>query len=203
VKESIIMRIQLYVLMSVACLFFGVSLHAQKTKGPNHLIKFDAAPIFVGEFMPYYEYIFNSKISAEIGVGFVTENYLMDFVQETNYAQSRIQKKGPAFSLSARYYPYRKGDLIYCSAAIKYRRYREAYEQYSIDGDIEEEIEFNQRIIPRIGLGYHYYFDQHFLLDLSANLGLAFEKEFQVVSSTPVSNYFLHFGLGFKFVYVL
>ena len=197
------MRIQLYLLLCAASLSIGGSLHAQKAKGPKHLIKFDAAPIFVGEFMPYYEYIFNSKISAEIGVGFVTENYLMDFVQETTYAQSRIQKKGPAFSLSARYYPYRKGDLIYCSAAIKYRRYREAYEQYSIDGGLEEDIEYNQRIIPRIGLGYHFYFDQHFLLDVSANLGLAFEKELQVVSSAPISNYFLHFGLGFKLVYAL
>lgn len=197
------MRIHLYLFLCAASLSIGGSLHAQQEKGPKHLIKFDAAPIFVGEFMPYYEYIFNSKISAEIGVGFVTENYLMDFVQETNYAQSRIQKKGPAFSVSARYYPYRKGDLIYCSAAIKYRRYREAYEQYSADGNLEEDIEYNQRIIPRIGLGYHFYFDQHFLLDVSANLGLAFEKEFQVVSSAAISNYFLHFGLGFKLVYVL
>jgi len=127
----------------------------------------------------------------------------MNFVQESNSVQSRVQKIGPAFSLAARYYPYRRGDLIYCSAAIKYRRYRTANEQYSIEGNIEESIEYNQRIIPRIGLGYNFYLDQHFLIDISANLGLAFEKELKASSNVPLSNYYLHFGLGLKLVYAL
>jgi len=120
----------------------------------------------------------------------------MNFVQESNSAQSRVKKLGTAFSLVARYYPYRKGDLIYCSAAIKYRRYRKANEQYSVEGNIEESIENNQGIIPRIGLGYDFYLNQHFLIDLSANFGLTFENEFKFSRNVLLSNYYLHFGLG-------
>jgi hypothetical protein len=197
------MRIFHTVFVFLTVLLIGSQLNAQDIKGPKHFIKFDAAPVFVGEFMPYYEYVINKKISTEIGVGFVTDNYLMNFVQESNSVQSRVQKIGPAFSLAARYYPYRRGDLIYCSAAIKYRRYRKANEQYNIEGNIEESIEYNQRIIPRIGLGYNFYLDQHFLIDISANLGLAFEKELKASSNVPLSNYYLHFGLGLKLVYAL
>ena len=85
---------------------------AQKSNHKKHSIKFDVAPTLVDEFMPYYEYLFHKKISAEIGVGFVTDNYLMNFVQESNNVQTRLQKMGPAFSLAARYYPYSAGSYI-------------------------------------------------------------------------------------------
>ncbi len=182
-------------------LFTTEAILAQKPDHNSHSIKFDVAPTFVGEFMPYYEYLFHKKISAEIGVGFVTDNYLMNFVQESNNVQTRLQKMGPAFSLAARYYPYSTGDLIYCTAAVKYRRYREAYQQFSTAGELEESIEYNQRIIPRFGLGYHRFFDQHFLIDLSVNLGLSFDKEFKQINASPILNYFLHFGIGCKLAY--
>ena len=174
---------------------------AQKSNHKKHSIKFDVAPTLVDEFMPYYEYLFHKKISAEVGVGFVTDNYLMNFVQESNSIQTRLQKMGPAFSPAARYYPFRTGDLIYCTADVKYRRYREAYQQFSAAGELEESIEYNQRIIPRLGLGYHRFFDQHFLIDLSVNLGLSFDKEFKQMNTSPISNYFLHFGIGCKLAY--
>ena len=195
------MRFFIFLMMVSFGLFSSQKVQAQKPNYKRHIIKFDLAPIFVGEFMPYYEYVFKKKISAEIGLGFVTDNYLMNFVQESNSAQTRIQKMGPAFSLAARYYPYIVGDLIYCTAALKYRRYREAYQQFSTSGELEENIEYNQRIIPRLGLGYHRFFDQHFLIDLSVNIGLGFEKEFKQMMAKPTSNYFLHFGLGCKLAY--
>ncbi len=195
------MRFFIFLMIFLFGLFRSEEVHAQKPEHNRHSIKFDLAPTLVGEFMPYYEYLFHKKISAEIGVGFVTDNYLMNFVQESMVAQTRLQKMGPAFSLAARYYPYRAGDLIYCAAAVKYRRYREAYQQYSTTGALEETIEYNQRIIPRIGLGYHRFFDQHFLIDLSVNLGLGFEKEYNQFNASPISNYFLHFGIGCKLAY--
>jgi hypothetical protein len=195
------MRFFILLIVFLFGLFSTQLVHAQKSEHKRHSIKFDLAPTLVGEFMPYYEFLFHKKISAEIGVGFVTDNYLMNFVQESNSAQTRLQKTGPAFSLAARYYPFRAGDLIYCTAAVKYRRYREAYQQFSTSGNLEESIEFNQRIIPRIGLGYHRFFDRHFLIDLSANLGLGFEKELKASNVSPISSYFLHFGIGCKLAY--
>ena len=149
------MRFFIFLMIFLFGVFSTEKAHAQKSDHNRHSIKFDFAPTLVGEFMPYYEYLFHKKISAEIGLGFVTDNYLMNFVQESIGAQTRLQKMGPAFSLAARYYPYRAGDLIYCAASIKYRRYRDAYQQYSTTGALEENIEYHQRIIPRIGLGYH------------------------------------------------
>ncbi len=195
------MRFFIFLIIFLFGIFFTEKAYAQKSDHNKHSIKFDFAPALVGEFMPYYEYLFHKKVSAEIGLGFVTDNYLMNFVQETIAAKTRLQKMGPAFSLAARYYPYRAGDLIYFTAAIKYRRYRDAYQQYSTTGALEENIEFNQRIIPRIGLGYHKFFDQHFLIDLSGNLGLGFEKESNQINAAPISNYFLHFGIGCKLAY--
>ena len=195
------MRFFIFLMIFLFGIFSTEKVFAQNTDRKIHSIKFDFAPSLVGEFMPYYEYLFHKKISAEIGIGFVTENYLMNFVQESIGAQTRSQKMGPAFSLAARYYPYRAGDLIYCSAAVKYRRYREGYQQYSATGELEETVQYNQRIIPRIGLGYHRFFDQHFLIDLSVNLGLGFEKEFEPMNEYPISNYFLHFGIGCKLAY--
>ena len=174
---------------------------AQKSNHKKHRIKFDVATTLVGEFMLYYEYLFHKKISAEVGLGYVTDNYLMNFVQESINVQTRLQKMGPAFSLAARYYPFRTGDLIYCTAAVKYRRYREAYQQFSAAEELEESIEYNRRIIPRLGLGQHRFFDQYFLIDLTVNLGLSFVKEFKQMNTSPISNYFLHFGIGCKLAY--
>ena len=195
------MRFFIFFVIFLFGVFSTEKAHAQKYDQNRHSIKFNFAPTLVGEFMPYYEYLFDKKISAEIGIGFVTENYLLNFVQESIGAQTRLQKMGPAFSLAARYYPYRTGELMYCAAAIKYRRYREAYQQYATTGVLEETIEYTQRIIPRLGLGYHRFFNQHFLIDLSVNLGLGFEKEFKQMNASPVSNYLLHFGIGCKMAY--
>ena len=174
---------------------------AQKSNHKKHRIKFDVATTLVGEFMLYYEYLFHKKISAEVDVGYVTDNYLMNFVQESINVQTRLQKMGSAFSLASRYYPFRTGDLIYCTAAVKYRRYREAYQQFSAAEELEESIEYNRRIIPRLGLGQHRFFDQYFLIDLTVNLGLSFVKEFKQMNTSPISNYFLHFGIGLKLAY--
>lgn len=108
---------------------------------------------------------------------------------------------GSAFSLAARYYHFRTRDLVYCTAAVKYRRYREVYQQFSAAGELEESIEYNRRIIPRLGPGYHRFCDQHFLIDLSVNHGLSFDKEFRQMNISPISNYFLHFGVECKLAY--
>lgn len=197
------MKLQTFSILCILSLLTVKDMNAQKYEAPKHIIKFNLTPVFVGEFMPYYEYIFNKKLSGEIGVGFVTKNYLNDFVQESNFSKSRLLKTGPAFSLAARYYPYKSAELIYCTAEVRYRRYREAYQQLSTEGIMEESIEFNQKIIPRIGLGYIMYLDSHLLIDLSANLGLGVEKKLLLINESPISNYFLHFGIGFKLAYAL
>ena len=172
-------------------------------KRPIHVVKINLAPIAIGEIMPSYEYIFNDKFGLEAGIGFVTENYLNQFIQESNFGNTRQMRIGPSFLISSRYYPFRRADYIYCKGEIKYRRYKEVYQELSSNGGFKEINEYERRIIPRIGMGYHLYLDDHFLIDMSANIGLSFIKDFQFGYVEAVKNTKLHFGLGFKFAYAI
>lgn len=169
--------------------------------GPKHIIKLNIAPIFIGEIMPSYEYLFNNKISMEAGLGFMTENYLQNFIQESNASQTRQIKYGPSFFIAARYYPYKKGEIIYFTGEIRYRNYKEVYQELGSTGGLTEIDEYLQKVIPRIGIGYHLYLDDHFLIDFSSYIGLTFDKRFQFGFSDPVKKSGLHFGIGLKFAY--
>ena len=177
--------------------------HGQKSiiKEPRHIVKLDLTPIFVGEIIPSYEYIFNDKIAIEGGLGIVTENYLSQFIQESNTGQTRQMKYGPGLLIGARYYPFHRAEIIYCKAELKYRKYKEEYQELGSSEGIQIIKEYERKIIPRLGMGYHLYLDDHFLLDFSANLGLTFIKEFQFGYNDAVKNTRLHFGIGFKFAY--
>ena len=188
-------------LLIFTVLYFQSYGQKSQNKELNHIVKINIAPIVVGEIMPSYEYIFNDKIALEGGVGIVTENYLSQFIQESNLGQTRQMKIGPCFLISTRYYPFRRGEFIYCKAELKYRRYKEVYQELSSNGGNQIINEYERKIIPRLGTGYHIYLDEHFLFDLSANIGLSFIKEFQFGYTTAVQNTRLHFGIGFNFAY--
>lgn len=172
-----------------------------KDDGPKHLIKLNVAPIFIGEIMPSYEYIFNDKISMEAGIGFMTENYLQQFIEESNAGQTRQIKFGPSFFVAARYYPYKKGEIIYFTGEIRYRNYKEVYQEVTSSGELTEIDEYQQKVIPRLGIGYHLYMDSHFLIDFSSYLGLTFHKRVQFGYNDAIKKTGLHFGIGIKFAY--
>ena len=83
-----------------------------KTASPKHIVKLGITPIVVGEILPSYEYVFTDKFGLEAGIGFVTENYLNQFIQESNFGNTRLMKLGPSFLIAARYYPFRRADYI-------------------------------------------------------------------------------------------
>ncbi|MDG2153901.1 MAG: hypothetical protein P8K10_08215 [Crocinitomicaceae bacterium] len=184
-------------------LLFSVQVHGQKSKTstPKHIIKLGITPIVVGEVLPSYEYVFTDKFGLEAGIGFVTENYLNQFIQESNFGNTRLMKFGPSFLIAARYYPFRRADYMYCKGEMKYRRYKEVYQEISGSGNTETINEYERKFIPRVGIGYQLYLDKHFLFDMNANIGLAFIKDYQFGSNAPVKNTKLHFGLGLKFAY--
>jgi len=180
-----------------------VQMHAQKSNAsiPKHVVKLGITPIFVGEILPSYEYIFTDKFGLEAGIGFLTENYLDQFIKESSFGNTRLMKIGPSFLIGARYYPFRRADYLYCKGELKYRKYKEVYQEVSGSGNSETIDEYERKFIPRLGLGYQLYLDKHFLFDMSANIGLTFIKDFQFGSNAPIKNTKLHFGLGFKFAY--
>ena len=78
---------------------------------------------------------------------------------------------------------------------------KEIYQELNSAGDFQIIDEYERKVIPRIGVGYHLYLDEHFLFDMSANAGLTFIKDFQFGYDSAIKNTKLHFGLGFKFAY--
>lgn len=191
------------VIPSLFVMVFCLQIHSQQANAnvPKHIVKLNILPLAVGEIMPSYEYIINEKFGIEGGIGFVTENYLSQFVQESNFGNTRQMNIGPSFLIASRYYPFKRADYLYCKGEIKYRRYKEVYQELSSSGGSQIIDEYERKIIPRIGLGYHLYLDEHFLFDMSANLGLTLIKDFQFGYDEAVKNTKLHFGLGFKFAY--
>ena len=185
------------------CVLMMGNAYAQDAKhhGPKHIVKINLAPIFIGEIMSSYEYIINNKISMEAGIGFMTENYLQQFIEQTNAGQTRQIKFGPSFFIAARYYPYKKGEIIYCTGEIRYRNYKEVYQETGSSGGITEIDEYQQKVIPRMGIGYHLYLDDHFLIDFSTYLGLTFDKRLQFGYTDPINKTGIHFGIGIKFAY--
>ena len=81
-----------------------VQMHAQKSNAskPKHVVKLGITPIFVGEILPSYEYIFTDKFGLEAGIGFLTENYLDQFIKESNFGNTRLMKIGPSSSRARR-----------------------------------------------------------------------------------------------------
>jgi hypothetical protein len=55
--------------------------------------------------------------------------------------------------------------------------------------------------MPRVGIGYNFYFDKRFHLDFSGNLGFSLDKKYEVGDLEPIKNIKLHVGLGLKFSY--
>ena len=149
-------------------------------------VKLSVAPIFVGEIAGIYERSFTKKTSFEVGLGLVTDNYIKNALEEVLVVNARKVVPGPSASIGLRYYPMILGENIYFSTEYKYRLYRKNFSQ---DGGTIITKEYFQRMMPRVGIGYHFYFDKRFFLDLSGNLGFSLDKKSQVGDAYPIKKY--------------
>jgi hypothetical protein len=161
-------------------------------------VKLSVAPILVGEMAGLYEQSFSKKTSFEVGIGLLTDNYIKNALQEVVIVNARKVVPGLSASIGLRYYPMTLGENLYFSAEYKYRLYRNNFSQ---DGGTLITKEYYQRMIPRVGFGYHFYLDKRFFIDLSANLGFALDKRYQVGDLEPIKTIKLNAGIGLKFSY--
>jgi hypothetical protein len=161
-------------------------------------VKLSVAPILVGEMAGLYEQSFSKKTSFEVGIGLLTDNYIKNALQEVVIVNARKVVPGPSASIGLRYYPMMLGENLYFSAEYKYRLYRNNFSQ---DGGTLITKEYYQRMIPRVGFGYHFYLDKRFFIDFSANLGFALDKRYQVGDLEPIKTIKLNAGIGLKFSY--
>jgi hypothetical protein len=183
--------------------FFSMALvkthsYSQTSISKKNLIKIGAAQIFVGEVNFCYERLLFKKLSAEIASGFVTDNYLLNFISETKTGNTGKTLIGPSFGAMLKYYPFITGDEVYVCLDFKYRRYRK---QYTQDGGAYSFNEYVERYIPRVGIGYHFFLDENLFFDFSGNLGLIFQNSLQFNNNQVDKAIKLNFGLGLKFGY--
>jgi hypothetical protein len=183
----------------ILTLLINQNFNSQTNNLPKNSLKVSVAPIFVGEVNFNYERFLFKKISSEIGIGFVTDNYLMNFLSESNANDVNKVKIGPSVGGMLKYYPFVLGDELYLDLEFKYRRYRKSYSQ---DFGALFFNEFNERYISRIGVGYHYFLDDYIFFDFSGNLGLIFQNSLQFSNQEIKSSIKLNFGLGLKFGYL-
>ena len=179
--------------------FFSAKLLAQDYQLPKNSIKASVLPIFVGEVNINYERILTKKISAEAALGFVTDNYLMNFLSEANSTSANKVLIGPSAGFLFKYYPFIVGDELYIDLELKYRRYRKRYTQ---DAGAFQFNEYTERFIPRIGVGYHHFLDEKLFFDFSGNLGLVFQNLLLFSNENINQTIKLNFGVGLKFGYV-
>ena len=88
---------------------------------------------------------------------------------------------------------------IFVSGEIKYRNYRYSSSEVVLPDTKENE----QRLTPRMGVGYLIHLDDHFNFDMSGNIGFTFKRnsiDQQGELNGPSPNKF-HFGLNIKFSY--
>ena len=189
---------KLGIILLILIPIFAVGQRRKPKPQPFSATKLSVAPIFVGEIAGLYEQSFSKKTSFEIGLGLLTDNYIQNALEEVLVVNARKVVPGPSASLALRYYPMVLGENLYFSAEYKYRLYRKNFSQ---DGGAQITKEYYQRMMPRVGLGYHFYFDKRFFLDLSGNLGFALDKKFQIGDTEPIKTIKLNVGIGLKFSY--
>lgn len=188
-------------LLILGLIFTSMSQYtfSQKFKKDFKSIKVGVAPIFVGEMAGFYEKSFSKKTTFELGAGILTDNYIKNFLEEVLAVQARKVVPGPSLSAGIRYYPRNLGRDFYFITELKYRLYLKKFSQVGSPSTTE----YDQRIIPRFGVGYHIYFDEKFFLDMSANVGFSLNKSYEIGDLYPGKYVKLHFGIGLKFSYQL
>jgi len=117
----------------ILTLLINQNFNSQTNNLPKNSLKVSVAPIFVGEVNFNYERFLFKKISSEIGIGFVTDNYLMNFLSESNANDVNKVKIGPSVGGMLKYYPFVLGDELYLDLEFKYRRYRKSYSYIFFD----------------------------------------------------------------------
>jgi hypothetical protein len=177
---------------------YAYSSSAQTFVTKKNSLKVSTLPIFVGEVNLNYERILSKKIAGELAIGFVTDNYLSNFLSESNSASANKVLIGPSAGILLKYYPFIAGDELYVDVEFKYRKYRKLYSQ---DAGTIEFKEYVERFIPRIGVGYHHFLDDKLFFDFSGNLGLIFQNARQFSTNGINESIKLNFGIGLKFGY--
>lgn len=159
---------------------FNSSTNEQKSVDKFNLFKISVLEPFSGDISFYYERILNQNISAEIGLGFTTTDYVNIFLEDAfdESYDDRTSLIGTSFAAGIRYYPYLAGDEFYIAPEFKYRYYHNTYEPTSFGSSPAQSYkEAKSMTNLRVTIGYVYMFDSRIFIDYYASVGIAFIKK--------------------------
>lgn len=175
---------------------FSQKHYKRKMQEKYHAAKLAVLPIFVGEMGVHYERSFKPNYTFEVGLAYLTDTYIRNYLQEIPPVLARQVRPGFGTGLGLRYFPYKKFQSVYVLGEFKYRLYRKTFYENGMESKIKE---FNQMVIPRFGIGSIYYFNDKLFMDWSVACGFNFERAFRAGDTTPLNSVKLHAGVNLKF----
>lgn len=168
----------------------------------QNILKLSVLEYFSGDFALYYERALGDMFGLEMSLGVTVFDYVGSIFDDFLFGyDEKIFQYGLSYSLSLRFYPIDLFDEFYIAPEYKFRRYKWKREYSS--GDEEESRKIS---LPRLNIGYSYFYDNNLLFDYFVGIGLNNEtREWYDVNVSQVVTEDLNprprFHIGFKIGY--
>ncbi|MCC5922740.1 MAG: hypothetical protein JJT77_03045 [Crocinitomicaceae bacterium] len=166
----------------------------------RNVFKLSIIEILAGDFPVYYERGLNNMFSLEFGLGATFGDFMNDFSSLAFFdpdSDIGIQY-GLSYSLALRFYPIDLFEEFYVATEFKSRNFRWSYLDHQ---------ESRRYRMPRLSLGYAYFYDNNLVFDYFLGVGLnnMSESRYDFIEDAVVRKDFnprprLH--AGFKIGYV-
>lgn len=148
------------------------SIHQQEFKSTFNILKINIVEFIPGDFSLYYERGFGEMIGFEMGLGTTIYDYVSSFLNDHDVYNSNIRfSYGLSYSFALRFYPIDLFEEFYIAPEYKFRKYN--WERDYSNGTTANEM--RKLSLPRINLGYAFFYDNNLLFDYFFGIGFANE----------------------------
>ena len=191
-----------------------ITFDSEQEKNSNNnseknIIKISLFEIISGDFPLYYERVLSDKFSLEGSVGITFGDYigglfLDDFSSIDNSSNSNY---GFSFSASLRFYPIEILEEFYIAPEFKYRKYNWEREYSDMSGISNLYAENRTYAMPRINLGYSFFYDNQLIFDYYVGIGMnnitenRYDYETNNISESKLRRPRVHIGLKIGYVF--
>lgn len=159
---------------------------------------------FSGDFALYYERAMGDKFGLEMSLGVTVFDFVGSLFDDFLYDyDEKVFQYGLSYSLSLRFYPIELFEEFYIAPEYKYRKYRWTYQSYY--GDFQET---KKHSLPRLNIGYSYFYDNNLLFDYFFGIGMNretkeryddYENDIITENLNPRPRFHIGFKVGYAF----
>ncbi len=184
----------------------------------KNVVKVSIFELAAGDFPIYYERVLNDYFTAEVSAGVTFGDYygsiFSDF-SSSPFDNNVDARYGYSFSAAIRFYPIAALEDFYVSPELKFRKYNWSrdIEDYNVNYPYEPIIlatfdEKRSYVMPRINLGYSFFYDNNLIFDWHFGVGMNTPTETMYDYNTKTVNTNkrntrprIHFGLKIGYVF--